>query len=309
MARALKDEASYNGREIVVERPDGSRVTALAHANPIRDASGAVSGAVNVLLDISDRRCVEDSQDRFLATLVRDLRGPLAPIRSAVETLQRRGVAPEQAAEALAVIERGVEQLTRRIEDLTDLSRITRDRLELKPQRVWLSEVIALAVETSRPRIDAEGHELTVAMPEEPIVLIADPARLAQAFSSLLHNAARFTGRGGRIWIRASQEDGKVAVSVRDTGIGLEPGILQSIVEILTQAEGSRSRRVLGIGLILVRRLVEMHGGAVEARSDGPNRGSEFTVRLPVAAERDLLAAQLAGPSPGPAARGGSDSI
>jgi len=179
----------------------------------------------------------------------------------------------------------------RLVDDLLDVSRITRGKIELRKERVELAAVVASAVETSRPLIEASGHELTVTLPPEPIPLDADLTRLAQVFSNLLNNAARYTEQGGHIWLTAELASGgrqppdEVVVKVRDTGLGIPADMLPKIFEMFTQVDRSleRSQGGLGIGLTLVKRLVEMHGGSVEARSDGPSQGSEFTVRLPVA--------------------------
>jgi len=182
------------------------------------------------------------------------------------------------------MIERQLEQMVRLIDDLLDVSRITRGRLELRRERVALNGVIRSAIETSRPLIEHARHELTVELPPGPIVLDADPVRLAQVFSNLLNNAARYMDDGGHIFVHAERGDGEVCVSVRDTGVGIPAEALPWIFDMFAQVSDvlERSQNGLGIGLTLVKRLVDMHGGSVEARSDGPGRGAEFTVRLPV---------------------------
>jgi CheY-like chemotaxis protein/two-component sensor histidine kinase len=187
------------------------------------------------------------------------------------------------------MIERQVQQMVRLVDDLLDLSRISRGKTELRQERVELAAVLYSAVETSRPLIEQSGHELTVTLPPEPIPLDGDPTRLAQVFSNLLNNAAKYTAGAGHIWLTAEREDGSgsVTVRVRDNGLGISEEMLPLIFEMFTQVDRSleRAQGGLGIGLTLVKRLVEMHGGTVEARSKGPNRGSEFAVRLPVASE------------------------
>jgi CheY-like chemotaxis protein/two-component sensor histidine kinase len=186
---------------------------------------------------------------------------------------------------ARTMMERQLTQMVRLVDDLLDVSRITRGKIELRKERVELAAVVASAVETSRPLIEAAGHELTVTLPPEPIPLDADLTRLAQVFANLLNNAAKYTGQGGHIWLTAERHGGEVLVKVRDTGLGIPADMLSKIFEMFAQVDRSleRSQGGLGIGLTLVKRLVEMHGGSVEARSDGPGMGSEFTVRLPVA--------------------------
>ncbi len=194
--------------------------------------------------------------------------------------------------------------MARLLEDLLDVSRITRNKLELRKSRVTLSSVVENAVETSRPLIEGGGHELAVALPPEPVYLDADLVRLAQVFSNLLNNAAKYTERGGRIWLAAERRDGEVLVSVRDTGIGISVEMMPRLFEMFSQANRSldRSQGGLGIGLSLVRGLVELHGGTVRAHSKGPGTGSEFVVRLPVVAE-PKGAASAAGSQPSGAGR------
>ena len=221
-------------------------------------------------------------KDEFLATLSHELRNPLAPIRNSLELLD--GDEPTRN-EARSVIKRQVEQMTRLVEDLLDISRVTRDKIELRKESAELASIINSALEASRPAIDAAGHHLKVLLPERPIMLNVDPARMAQVFSNLLNNAAKFTDRGGLIEIEASVQGSHVLVSVRDDGIGIPCDELAHVFEMFRQADQSleKSRDGLGIGLTLVRRLVELHGGSVNAQSEGPGKGSEFTVTLPVA--------------------------
>jgi PAS domain S-box-containing protein len=294
MALALRTNQQYNGHEIVIERPDGCRLTALAHANPIRDDSGSVFGAVNVLVDISDRKRAEEalqradrSKDEFLATLAHELRNPLAPIRNAARILHSKRPLDPELQWASDVIERQVEQLTRLVSDLLDVSRITRGRLDLHKERVELAAIVGAAVETSSPVLEANGHVLSLSLPAQPIQVDADRIRLAQVLANLLNNAAKYTEPGGQIWLSAEAQGGDAVVTVRDTGIGIPPELLPRIFEMFNRVDRSleRSRGGLGIGLALVKRLVEMHGGSVRAHSEGAGRGSEFTVRLPAVME------------------------
>lgn len=223
-------------------------------------------------------------KDEFLATLAHELRNPLAPIRNAVHYLGMEGLTEADVRTAREVISRQVTVMVRLIDDLLDVSRISRNKLDVRKQRVELAAVVESAVETSRPLIQQCGHELTVSLPPRPIPLDADPIRLAQVFLNLLNNAAKYTRRGGHIWLTAELQGSDAVVSVRDNGIGIPGDMLSRIFDMFTQVDRSleRSRGGLGIGLTLVRRLVDMHNGSVEARSNGPDEGSEFVVRLPV---------------------------
>jgi signal transduction histidine kinase/ActR/RegA family two-component response regulator len=296
MALALQEQREFNGQEIVIERPDGSRVTVLAHANPIHDDSGRLVGAVNVLVDITQRKRDEIAlaeshkhKDEFLATLAHELRNPLAPIRNAVHFLKLKGSLEPDVQMARDLIDRQVENLVRLVDDLLDVSRINSNRLELRKERVNLRNVIDTAVETSRPLIEAQGHQLDVTLPPSPISVHADSVRLSQAIANLLNNAAKYTEPGGRICLKAERQGSDAVVSVRDNGIGIPAKMLPHIFEMFTQSQRSlnRSQGGLGIGLALVRRLVEMHGGSVEAKSAGPDTGSEFILRFPVMLEAD----------------------
>lgn len=234
----------------------------------------------------ADRR-----KDEFLATLAHELRNPLAPVRSAVQVLRLKGPDQPELRWSRDVIERQVQHLTRLIDDLMDISRITRNKLELRKQRVELTQVIKGAIESSRSVMEQCGHQLVVDLPSEPIYLQGDLVRLAQVFLNLLNNAAKYTERGGRIWLSAMRQGDKVVVRVKDTGIGIPPKQLSRLFEIFFQVDRTleRSQGGLGIGLSLVRRLVELHGGTVEAHSEGFGKGSEFIVRLPVIVERVTL--------------------
>jgi PAS domain S-box-containing protein len=220
----------------------------------------------------------------FLATLAHELRNPLAPIVNASQILRRAGADSAVAESSRAVIDRQVQQLVRLVDDLLDLSRISTGKLELRPQRCELADIVQAAVETSRPIIEASDHRLSVELPSEPIVLHGDETRLAQVLLNLLNNAAKYTPHGGHIRIGAERQGDSVVIRVRDTGSGIEPQMLSRIFDLFAQVTDSlgSAQGGLGIGLTLARRLVEMHGGRIEASSDGPNRGSEFSVHLPL---------------------------
>jgi signal transduction histidine kinase len=291
MARCLREDGEFNGHEIIIERPDRSRRAVLAHANPLHDERGRLIGAVNVLVDITERKEAEDRlresdrrKDEFLATLAHELRNPLAPIRNALQLLRLDGGNPVTLERARTMMERQLHHMVHLIDDLMDVSRITRNKLVLRKERVELAAVVRSAVEAARPAIEAAGHELRVALPAQPIYLNADLTRLAQVFANLLNNAAKYMEPGGRIQLRGELDDGEVVVRVRDSGVGIPSDMLPKIFEIFTQVERSleRAQGGLGIGLSLARGLVEMHGGTIEAHSAGTGRGSEFLVRLPI---------------------------
>ncbi len=295
MALALKNLREYNGHEIMIERPDGQRLTALAHASPIHNEMGRLIGGGNVLVDITERKRSEDalkkadrSKNEFLATLAHELRNPLAPIRAAVKILQIKSKPTPESQSALEVIERQTRQMTRLIDDLLDVARVTSNKLELRREQIELRAVVDAAVETSRPLIEQRGHKLIVRAPSAPVHIDGDLVRLAQVISNLLNNAAKYTEPGGRIWLTATRKGSEAVIRVRDTGIGIHAEALPRIFQMFTQADRPihGSAGGLGIGLTLVKRLVEMHGGAIMAQSAGRGKGSEFIVRVPVTSSR-----------------------
>ncbi|HUO86356.1 MAG TPA: ATP-binding protein, partial [Thermoanaerobaculia bacterium] len=242
--------------------------------------------------DISERmemeralREADQRKDEFLATLAHELRNPLAPIASGVELLRLRPNDPDVAMNVQRTLARQTANLVRLVDDLLDVSRITRGTVELRRSEIELTTVVTSALEASRPLIDRADHQLTVDLPAEPILLDADPVRLGQVFSNLLNNAAKYTPRGGRISIEAGRGGGEAVVTVSDTGLGFEPEAAGRLFDLFAQDErGGRERSGLGIGLTLARALVELHGGTLTAASEGPGHGSRFTVRLPLAA-------------------------
>jgi CheY-like chemotaxis protein/nitrogen-specific signal transduction histidine kinase len=223
-------------------------------------------------------------KDEFLAMLSHELRNPLAPISNAVHLLRLQPDERPHQREARTIIERQVGQLTRLVDDLLEVSRITTGRIRLDQQPVAVSGVVERSVETVRSLLEQRGHQLTVSLPDQPIWLHADPARLDQVVVNLLTNAAKYTDPGGRIWLTVAREGDEAVLRVRDTGVGIDPELLPRIFDLFTQAENSldRSQGGLGIGLCLVQRLVEMHGGSVHADST-VGQGSEFVIRLPIA--------------------------
>ncbi|MDQ2695971.1 MAG: response regulator [Pseudomonadota bacterium] len=241
-------------------------------------------------------------RDEFLAMLGHELRNPLTPIRNVVNLLRLEDPPAAPTLHwGLDVIDRQTRQLAHLVDDLLDVARVTQGRIVLRPVAVALAEVMTAAAETARPLIEERRHALTLTLPPLPVLVRADPARLTQVLVNLLHNAAKYTEPGGRIWLSGSRQGGEAVVSVRDTGIGIPAGFLPQVFELFTQASHSlaRSQGGLGLGLTLVRRLVQMHGGSVQAFSGGEGRGSEFVVRLPALEAADADAA------PGVPAQGG----
>jgi PAS domain S-box-containing protein len=229
----------------------------------------------------ADRR-----KDEFLALLAHELRNPLAPIRYTLAANKKGGRTPEQRTEAEEVIERQVAHMSRLLDDLLDVSRVTRSRLELKKSPTELTAVVSSAIETARPMLEAKHHTLSVDLPTHAVRFEADLVRLAQVLSNLLINAAKYTDPGGQIRLRAVQEGNDLLIAVGDNGIGIAADMMPRLFTIFSQAKDvlGRAEGGLGIGLSLVRGLVTLHGGSVEARSDGPGKGSEFIVRLPIGA-------------------------
>ncbi len=291
---------------------DGRLITVSLTISPIKDDAGAVVGASKIVRDVTERRRLEDDlrraaatlaeadrrKDEFMATLAHELRNPLAPIVNMVEVLKRADHDPATVRRARETIERQLGQLVRLVDDLLDLNRITHNRLELRLTQVELSTVIQHAVEAVRPLLDQTAHQLRVSLPEEPVYLRADPARLAQVFGNLLNNSCKYTPPNGSITIAATRQGGEVLVSVRDSGSGIPADKLQTIFEMFAQVDRSldQSQGGLGIGLTLVKRFVEMHGGTIQATSAGDGQGSEFTVRLPVMEAADVTTAPGAAP-------------
>ena len=224
-------------------------------------------------------------KDEFLAMLSHELRNPLAPIQNAVHILRLKPEDDPIQQQARTIIERQVGQMTALVNDLLEVSRITTGRIQLRQDRIVLQGVVERAVESARPLIDQRRHTLSLSLPQPSIWIQADAARIEQVIVNLLNNAAKYTNEGGRIWLTIQQEGQEAVIRVRDTGVGISPELLPRIFDLFTQADRTldRSEGGLGIGLALVERLVQMHGGKVEASST-PGTGSEFVVRLPLAA-------------------------
>ncbi len=272
----------------------------------LTDAAGQAVAFATVSQDVTERRRMEDElrqlaanlsdadrrKDEFLATLAHELRNPLAPIRNALQIL-RLSPDPEVQEQSRCLMQRQLDQIVRLVDDLLDVSRISTGKLVLRKEQVELRTVVDGAVETIRPLIDRMGHRLTVTLPDPSLTVDADPTRLGQVISNLLNNAAKYSDRGGHVRLTAERQGSDVLVSVRDTGVGIAADHLPGIFQMFSQVEGTleRSQGGLGIGLTLVKRLVELHGGIIEARSEGPGKGSEFVVRLPLVVEASRPAA------------------
>ena len=263
------------------------------------DAQGQVQWVVGTNLDVTALRQMEDDlntasrrKDEFLATLAHELRNPLAPIRNSLALMKRANGDACVLDQARATMERQVAQMVRLIDDLLDVSRINRDKLMLKLERVDLASVVQVAVETCQPHCDLAGQVLRVVLPAGPVLLHGDPVRLAQVLGNLLNNASKYTPAGGCIELIAEKLADAAVVTVRDTGIGIPPDMLSRVFDLFTQIDASRnlSKGGLGIGLALARRLTELHGGSIVARSEGHDRGSEFVLHLPLMVEDHGLA-------------------
>ncbi len=267
---------------------------------------GAPTMLYGIGIDITARRASEEElrrlneelaaahrrKDEFLATLAHELRNPLAPITNALEILRRKDPGDPALRWTRDIIDRQVRQMTRLVDDLLDVARITRGRIELKRSRVALADVVHSAVEAARPFVEAGGHALELLLPSQPLWLQADAMRLTQVLLNLLNNAAKYTPAGGRITLSVQAREGQAEISVRDTGIGLAAEHLATVFEMFSQVAPAleRSQGGLGIGLALARGLVELHGGSIHARSEGLGHGTEFVVRLPLAPDEPVLA-------------------
>jgi two-component system, chemotaxis family, CheB/CheR fusion protein len=275
---------------------DGRRLQISLTVSPVRDARGVIVAASKIARDVTERKLAEQIMRRnednlreadrrkneFLALLAHELRNPLAPIRYALAAARKVGCSAEQRHHAAEVVDRQVTHMTRLLDDLLDISRITHGTLELKRQPTELHAVITMAVETAQPVIDAKQHHLSLRLPEKAVHLDADPVRLAQVFANLIINAAKYTDSGGHIELEAGEQPDGIKVTVRDDGCGISAEMMPRLFTLFAQAQVASKQEGLGVGLSLVRGLVALHGGTVEARSFGLGQGSEFTVRLPL---------------------------
>ncbi|HEX8758262.1 MAG TPA: PAS domain S-box protein [Steroidobacteraceae bacterium] len=304
LTRLRRGERIHHFETVRVAK-SGRRIDVALTISPIRDADGVVIGASKIARDITERKACEQAQqrtigelkcaeealreadrrkDEFLAVLAHELRNPLAPIRYAVAMARREGRSEAERRQAQGIIERQVEHMGRLLDDLLDVSRITRGTLMLRRSPVELDSIVAAAQESARPLLEARRHTLAVRLPEEPIRLVVDPVRIAQVLANLLINAAKYTDSSGRIELEAGREDADLVLTVRDNGIGISAEMMPRVFTLFAQATPAleRSEGGLGIGLALVRGLVELHGGTVSAHSGGAGQGSVFVVRLPL---------------------------
>jgi PAS domain S-box-containing protein len=310
VARDELEEAAETGtanNDRWMRRKDGTPFWASGITTALYDEAGEHLGFTKVMRDLTHRKAAEDTlkladrrKDEFLATLAHELRNPLAPIRNSLQILRMTTCGTDPASDRLCeMMERQVNHMVRLVDDLLEVSRITRGQIELRKEQVELASIIRSAVETSKPLIEAASHQLAVSLPAEPIPLYGDPVRLAQIVANLLNNAAKYTNDGGQIWLTARSESGGIVISVRDNGIGIDEAMQPHVFDMFTQVDrnAGRSQGGLGIGLTLVRSLVEMHGGTVQIHSPGRNAGTEFVVRLPLPAT-PIVTRPKAGSSP-----------
>ncbi len=296
LLRSLAGEV-VRGEEIMRHRRTGVTRWRQFSSAPLRDAAGSITGAVAIVTDITERKRVEEAlrdseerlrdadrkKDEFIATLSHELRNPLAAIQYALPLVKQSGLG-DPATRALGVISRQSDHLARLVDDLLDVSRIARGKIELRRERVTVQSLVHSAADTVSQLIAAARHHVEVIVPTAPLWVDADPNRLTQVLTNLLTNAAKFTPRGGRIELEATSDRGEALVRVRDNGVGIPEGSLASVFEMFWQSDrpGQTVAAGLGVGLGLSKRLVEMHGGSIEARSEGAGRGAEFVIRLPL---------------------------
>ncbi len=299
-------------REVVELTLDGCWLHVAV--DPLRDWQGEVAGAICIVSDVTERHEMEEElrrraaelaaadrrKDEFLAMLAHEMRNPLAPIVNSLELIRLHADGREAFAPALEIASRQVRHMTRLLDDLLDVSRFIQGKVHLRKEPVALSEVISHALETATPLITSKRHHLEVSLPDEPVILLGDETRLAQVVGNLVNNAAKYSEPGGQIMLTAQQEDGDLVLRVADRGIGMSPEMQERVFDLFSQADLSldRTQGGLGIGLTLVRSLVELHGGTASVKSPGLGKGSQFIVRLPI--PKNL-------PPPAPAASGAAD--
>jgi PAS domain S-box-containing protein len=291
---SIRDELLRTGEwqgEILQQHKNGSVLNIASHWILYRDATGKPSGVAEVCNDVTDLRRAEAAvrdadrrKEEFLATLAHELRNPLAPISNSLQIMRMSDELGPSLQRVRDIMEQQTGHMIRLVDDLLDVSRVTRGKITLKKERVLLAELVANAVETLRNQLVQSRIELSISLPSEPLFLHVDPVRLTQVVSNLLGNAAKYTEPGGHIWLTAVCQEATLILSVRDTGAGLPPEMLDDIFEMFTQVDRTLTRAAggLGIGLTLVKNLVELHGGTVSADSEGQGLGSCFTVRLPI---------------------------
>jgi PAS domain S-box-containing protein len=279
--------------ELEVQRADGTRFYAYIEGLSGQADNGLDNECLAVIMDITKRKRAEEAlrdadrrKNEFLATLAHELRNPLAPIRTAVEILRQQGPREASLQAAQDMIERQLQHMVRLIDDLMDVGRISRGKLHLRPERIELAMVLKHVLEASSTHVQSRDLALAVSLPPQPVYLDADPVRLVQVFQNLLNNACMYTDKGGSIQVNVEHDGANVVIRFIDSGVGIAPDDLPDLFEMFSQvsAPPDQSASGLGIGLALARGLVELHGGDIEARSEGLGKGSEFLVRLPIAA-------------------------
>ena len=293
--RQVYDQALVHGGfmelEFRIRKPDGEIRWMHSRGDCWRGTDGAPATFFGVMMDITARKGMEEAlrnadrrKDEFLAMLAHELRNPLAPIHNGLSLLRRSDPQPPEVQRIHAMLDRQVKHIIRLVDDLLDVSRITLGKIALKRAPVELATIVQSAVEMSRPFIEAAGHRLEVEMPSQPVILDVDFVRITQALSNLLNNAAKYTEQGGRIWVGAQPNHDQVEISIRDNGVGIANEMLDRVFDLFVQGQDYEGLALpgLGVGLTMVRLLVNMHGGEVQARSDGAGKGSEFLVRLPL---------------------------
>jgi PAS domain S-box-containing protein len=302
-ARALRDGAITGlANHTVLLSKDDRSIPIDDSAAPIRDRIGRIVGCVLIFRDVTEKRradhqlaesraslqAADRRKDEFLAMLAHELRNPLAPMRNSLEIMRLARDDKLVADQALATMERQIDQMVHLVDDLLDVARISRGKIELRRERVELRGVVEQAVELCRPLAERLKHDVRVSLPAESLYLQAEAVRLSQVLSNLLHNACKYTEPGGRIDLVAERDGAELVVAVKDTGVGIPAEMLPRVFEMFTQVDQTleRAQGGLGIGLTLAKELVEMHGGTIEARSEGPGCGTEMIVRLPLVADQ-----------------------
>jgi PAS domain S-box-containing protein len=290
--------------ETIRLRKDGTPLDISLTISPVKDTTGRIIGISKIARDITDRRRAEEAlraadhrKNEFLATLAHELRNPLAPIRNSLHILRIAGTDHPATQRIHEMMERQVTHMSRLVDDLLDVARITSGKILLQTEPVEIAALIRSAVELSRPLIDAGNHRLATTLPPQPLTLVGDAVRLTQVIANLLNNAAKYMEPGGQIWLTVGSAAGQAVISVRDTGIGIAPEMLPHVFQMFEQGsrDSKHAQGGLGVGLALAKRLVEMHGGKIEGRSPGKGLGSEFIVRLPLA-EKQLPATDVPAP-------------
>jgi PAS domain S-box-containing protein len=287
--QAFPSKHQMRGEEVFIHK-DGHFFDVAFAASPILDSSGEAAGTVIEVRDVTQRKAIEKElreadrrKDQFIATLAHELRNPLAPVSNLISLIKSSGDDPAFVRRSLATIERQVSKMVRLVDDLLDVSRITRNTIELRRETLDLAGIVFDAREACRPTIEAHGHRLDIDLPPEPVYVDADPARLSQVLCNLINNACKFTPPRGHIQVSAERTNGEVLVKVKDNGVGIPREELSHVFEMFSQlhSPGASGLDGLGIGLALTKQLVELHGGTVDAQSAGDGAGSEFTVRIP----------------------------